>query len=77
MIGFSHHFNENIGLKSMSNIQVMMSLKDVPQRLSLYNDNQVDEIGPAPAGPAELAHNMTLQLSFCLGLPPGLESPNN
>ena len=54
-----------------------MSLNDVPQRLSLYNDNQVDEIGPAPAGPAELAHNMTLQLSFCLGLPPGLESPNN
>ena len=48
MIGFFHHFNENIGLKSMSNI--MMSLKDVQ---SLYKDDHLDEIGPAPAGPAE------------------------
>ena len=30
--------------------------------MSFYNDNHDDEIGPAPAGPAESAHNMTLQL---------------
>ena len=32
--------------------------------MSFYNDNHDYEIGPAPAGPAESAHNMTLQLNF-------------
>ena len=34
--------------------------------MSLYNDDHDDDIGPAPAGPAESAHNMTLQLSVYL-----------
>ena len=32
--------------------------------MSLYNDDHDDEIGPAPAGPAESAHNMTLESRF-------------
>ena len=34
-----------------------------------YNDNHDYEIGPAPAGPAESAHNTTLQLNCPSGLP--------
>ena len=34
--------------------------------MSLYNDDDDNEIGPAPAGPAESAHNMTLQLNHCI-----------
>ena len=41
--GFYHHFTKNIDLKIMS----------------FYYDDQDNEIGPAPAGPAEY---MTLQL---------------
>ena len=39
--------------------------------MSLYNDDHDDDIGPAPAGPAESAHHMTLELnclSFCLSI---------
>ena len=42
---YYHHIKN--GHKSMSN-------------MSLYNDDHDDDIGPAPAGPAESAHNMTL-----------------
>ena len=47
IIGYIHHFTENIDLEFVSNI-------------SLYDDNHDYEIGPALAGPAESAHNMTL-----------------
>ena len=47
LIGYIHHFTENIDLEFVSNI-------------SLYDDNHDYEIGPALAGPAESAHNMTL-----------------
>ena len=32
--------------------------------MSLYNYDHDDDIGPAPAGPAESAHNMTLQFGI-------------
>ena len=47
MFGFYHHLTKNIDLKFMSN-------------MSFYDDNQDNEIGAAPAGPAESAHNVTL-----------------
>ena len=46
MFGFYYHFTKNIDLKFMSN-------------MSFYDDDQDNEIGPAPACPAELAHNMS------------------
>ena len=43
--------------------------------MSLYTDDHDDEIGQAPAGPAEKAHNTTLQLN-CVCLPGSSSSFN-